>query len=286
MLLGGGYLIYTSIGEGSSVNGGIGPNTGYKNIRAIYPTSGGKIRDVVSGGSVEYHSGIPRREWEINCNGLLNIEATGYFLVSGGKEEISIKVRGGNHTGSGDNSTTRQGCCYIMDVPFPQPNDDTNFAKECPHPDYCKVKLPTKFNPGNIMNRWIGAKFIVWNVSNGVRLQGYLDTGNNRLVQSGGQFSFVPSNQWKLWFETTDTGQFGCGQAAGSKPPFTHAPWSGSLHKVIYRVDVTQVKSIGLHVREIVAPGMTGSRLATMLDRNSYVVQRVGHRGTASRAMM
>lgn len=281
MLVGGGYLIYTSLGEGSSINDGIGPNTGYKNIRAIYPTVAGKIRDSVSGGSIEYHSGIPRREWEINCNGLLNVEATGYFLVSGGQEEISIKVRGGNHTGSGDNATTRQGCCYIMDVPFPNPNGDTNFAKECPHPDYCKKKIPTQFNPGNIIGRWIGCKFIVWNVAGGVRCEGYLDTGNNRLVQTSGAYNFIPSNQWHKWFEVLDTGNICPGN---QKPPFTHAPWNGSLHKVIYRVDVTQVKSVGLHVREIAAPGVTGSRYTDYQTRSAQV-QKV-YRGMASRAMI
>ena len=271
IIAGAAYLVYTRDQEGEIGPTPAPPGTGYQGIKAIYGGTG-KVNDRVSGGGLEYHNGIPRREWEINTNGFLNMEATGYFKPASGNEEISIKMRGGDHTGSGDNPTTRQGCCYFTRFGIPNPNSGTNFGKECPHPDYCFSKISTNFQtPTNILNRWVGMKMMTWNVSGGVHIECWGDFGNNRLVQSGNQYKFVASNQWRKWFQVTDTGQFGCSQAAGSKPPFTRNPWNGSTAKVIFRIDVKDVQGIGMHVREI-RPG--GSITSADVDINEIGLKR------------
>jgi hypothetical protein len=177
----------------------------------------------------------------------LNTEVTGYFFIRSYNGErcgkgsgISVKVRGGNHTG-----TSMTGCCYNLHLPYLGGNCD-NFQKECPHPDYEKKTVPTYFNAPSVVGRWVGVKAVVFNEPNGgARIQMWLDYGG--LMADG-----TPANQWLLWYDVRDNGQVFGGKR---KEAFTRSPWSGSKNITTFRMDT--VKNIGMRyltVREITPP--------------------------------
>jgi hypothetical protein len=155
-----------------------------------------------------------RKQWEIHKR-YLNCQFQGYFLIPSGSDYISIKLRGGPHT----SSSPKEGCCYIISVPHRGGNKN-NFSKECPHPVYDKFTVPTQFSLGSIIGKWTGIRAQVFNVSNGVKIRVYLDTENN--------------GNWRLWYDITDTGQYGSGD---KKPPFTRSPWNGTNPQAIVRID-------------------------------------------------
>lgn len=162
-----------------------------------------------------------RKQWDNNRR-YLNAEFKGYFYVPTSnkrRDGISIKMRGAQHS----DSCPKCGCCYIFHVEFNGSNDE-NFQKECPHPDYAKNRVGTKFNPGSLLGKWTGIRCSTVNSGNGVRCRMWLDTSGT-----------VGANQWRLWYDILDTGQYG--DSSSTRPPFTKSPWGGGNAKVSVRID-------------------------------------------------
>jgi hypothetical protein len=161
-----------------------------------------------------------RAQWVANLSKpLINMEVTGYLKIKGvdnDDEEVSIKTRGGRHSDKKDEYKPL-GCCYISGVKY---NGKVNSQYECPHPTNHAMSLHEKagnFNPGSIIGKWFGIKNIVYYDGSKDIIKVYLDMDAN---QSTG----APSNNWKLFFETTST-EFAGKENSKGEP------------KVFYRLD-------------------------------------------------
>jgi hypothetical protein len=167
-----------------------------------------------------------RKTFQFDISGFLNQEVTIYLNVpklnSGYYEHrpvigpcangsgLSIKLRGGGHSDSGDGSAR----CYIFHFEYEGNNNCKNFQKEAPHPKYVKHNIPTNFNAQNWIgpNKWVGFKAVTINENNGVRCEAYIDYG--------GIINGQAANQWQKWYSVLDTGQFGHPAKPKTIPPF------------------------------------------------------------------
>ncbi|HYF99114.1 MAG TPA: hypothetical protein VD815_03395 [Candidatus Saccharimonadales bacterium] len=152
---------------------------------------------------------------------------------------LSIKLRGGGHSDSGNGSAR----CYIFHFEYEGNNNCKNFQKEAPHPKYTKHTIPTNFNAQKWIgpNKWIGYKTVTINENDGVRCETYIDYG--------GIIDGQPANQWKNWYSILDTGQFGDPRKPKTIPPFRTA--NGKL--IQFRLDNADkgTKSRFASVREV-----------------------------------
>lgn len=130
----------------------------------------------------------------------------GYFrintLQAGGHEDddISYKIRGGRHTGKGDDPVTCEGVCYIPALYY---GGDYHIRKEYRHPVY-RPTIHGNSNIGKIYGtgKWVGFKIIVYNMpNNNVKIIGYVDPPD-ALVDG------KPANKWQQLFEMEDKGEF------------------------------------------------------------------------------
>lgn len=121
-----------------------------------------------------------------------NVEVTCYVKVvsSLSNDSFKVKVRGGEHDGNQDYA----GCGLGIELGF---DGRVRAVKEMRHEDIL-VFSDWANGIGDIENKWIGYKLVVYNVENNrsVRIEFYVDTNN--------------SNTWERIFELTDdgTGQF------------------------------------------------------------------------------
>ena len=173
----------TGGGSGGGGGGGATGNQGNDGVTRIYQSAANPlIQSSVdgSGGQVSLHglqSGGSswRKQWTFTGPTYTDVEVTGYFNFPAGSDTLSTKLRGNGHSGSGDNATTRKGCCYIFELPFPSAEGDHNFGKECPHPQYSFGKIKGEFAVGNTLKRWIGQKAITYNSGNSVICEQWID---------------------------------------------------------------------------------------------------------------
>jgi hypothetical protein len=188
------------------------------------------IKKIYAGDKVTYNarnSDNPgRKEWEINTNGYLNMECTGYIKAGG--DQIAVKMRGGKH----NDSCPRCGCNIIVRFPTQYGKGD-NFALECPHPQYDFKNIGTKFSYGSIANKWVGVKGIVWNTANSVHVEAWMDLGG---LNSSGK----PANNWKKFYETNVSGS-----------QWRKNPINGPDSLVHFRIDNTNTSAKYMSVREI-----------------------------------
>ena len=153
----------------------------------------------IGGGFIVDHGPEDRAQWSAKHPCLLGEEASAYFCINPASvtddtEEISIKMRGGAHTGEEGSPESYQGCCYIMGVKF---SGLVNAQVECPHPRNA-IKLPGhegpgRFNPGSILGKRVGVLMRCWPVGGVDRLDCYLDLGTG----------------WKLFHSTTSREFYG-----------------------------------------------------------------------------
>ncbi len=191
-----------------------------------------------------------RREWAMDANGLLNMEVTSYAQVTG-NDSFAIKVRGGKH----DDSNPDHGTSYTFD--FPTGNKDkATFAKEKPHPEYCKLEIPTKISKGGLSGKMIGYKAAIWNTPNNtVKFMSWIDTD--------GIINGKPANNWKLYIEGEDSGQLCSGQ---HKEPFLKSPVFGSNHIIYFRIDNSTVPELKfVSAREI--SGSTSANYTNIISK-------------------
>jgi hypothetical protein len=124
----------------------------------------------------------------------------------------AMKLGGGNHSGDcgGNDDLKEDGeCCCWYDIGI-RANGDIQTQIERPHPDNTDVDCDdcTMSNIGMSMNNhWIGLKHIVYPENEngdvnhgGIRIKFYISTD---AIVNG-----VPTNEWKLVFNTLDTGQW------------------------------------------------------------------------------
>ena len=189
-------------------------------ITKIYSSAGRETYNV-------YNSDNPgRKEWEVNTNGYLNMECTGYIRAGG--DQIAVKMRGGKHNDNCKNC----GCCIIVRFPTDY-GKGKNFALECPHPEYDFRDIGTKFSYNSIANKWVGVKGIVYNSGGGVRVEAWMDLGG---LDSSGR----PRNQWKQFYATTISGE-----------KWRKNPVYGPDSLVHFRIDNTNTSAKFMSVREI-----------------------------------
>ena len=166
---------------------------------------------------------------------ILNVEATGYFKVIKGMDDISVKLRGGHHSDKEPSETSAR--CYVFRVGAD--GVGKNFAKEFPHKNgegYFWKTIPGGFNPGPLEYNWVGIKAITWNEGNDkVHCECYLDLDG---VNEQGKFDPEKQN-WKLWYDIVDEGKDGVyGEDIKDKHQ-TRAVWSTTQtgSTVQFRVD-------------------------------------------------
>ena len=134
---------------------------------------------------------------------IMNMECSGYYTatLSDNTEELSNKIYGGNHTGSGSNNTTKQGRCYSIGV---QQDGNPSFKKEYPqHPDTPDFSKKVAFASNikklrSLKGRSIGLKVIAYIIAKKVYFECWID--DDGLVDG------KPSNNWFLWYTMYDDG--------------------------------------------------------------------------------
>ncbi len=172
---------------------------------------------------------IWRKIFQFNVDGFLNQEVTIYVNLPKLNSEyyehrpvigpcasgsgLSIKLRGGGHSDSGDGSAE----CYIFHFEYEGNNNCKNFQKEAPHPKYAKHTVPTDFNAQDWVdpNKWVGFKAVTVNENDGVRCEAYIDYG--------GIINGRPANRWQKWYSILDAGQYGGPSKPKTIPPFKTA---------------------------------------------------------------
>lgn len=170
---------------------------------------------------------IWRKTLHFSKNGFLNQEATIYLNVPRLNSEyynhrpdigpcasgsgLSIKLRGGHHSNSGDGSAR----CYVFHFEYEGNNNCMNFQKEYPHPDYKKVSIPAEFAAESWIGegKWVGFKTVTINEGNGVLCESYIDYG--------GIINGKPANQWKKWYSVLDNGNVFTDD--NHRPPYTRS---------------------------------------------------------------
>jgi hypothetical protein len=213
-----------------------GPGPVEGDVKMLYNSTG-------RGATFTYKSSNPGRHQQVAnlpaC--FLNLEVTGYFFikkVSNMGEELSIKTRGGGHSGS----APKEGSCYIQGISF---DGTPNCQYESPHPNNHPMpgaKVVTQKPLGsNIVGKWFGIKNVVFQQGDHDHLETWIDTGG---IKADGK----PANTWVKFFEV-DSKQF-FGKCNG-----------GGDEKVFFRIDDvagdprTGVDAKFMSVREITAPG-------------------------------
>jgi hypothetical protein len=171
-----------------------------------------------------------------------DVEMTGYFMGrNSGDTEFVPYCRGGTHSGH-DQRGKCEGQAYKC--AFDYSNGQTRFRKEQWHNSgYVSGSWRSAYG-GSTTNRWVGAKFIVYNVGTkpniNVKLEAWVDRDNN--------------NNWVKVNDFTDTGSWGNDSPCGG-PRSQKLTWSGP--KATFRWDVSGLRFKKLSVREIAPAGGT-----------------------------
>ena len=232
--------IYHTLFPPGPIGGGgtTGGNQAADGVTQIYQSSANNITQRSpdgAGGQVSLHGMASggsswRKQWTFTGPTYTNVEVSGYFYIPGGNDTISCKVRGNGHS----DSKPKAGCCYDFQLPFPNGTSNTNFSKECPHPQYDKIRLKTEFDIGSTLKRWIGQKAITINSGNSVICEQWLDVG--------GIVNNKPANQWKRWYRVVDSGNVP-GMNGARKLPFL----TPAGNSVIWRIDGTSKAQVSAY---------------------------------------
>ena len=168
------------------------PPTG--SVKQIYPAVGAPILGKFSS------SNAGRFQWKFDLpKCYLAQEATCYLKIAAvddESEEVSIKLRGGNHTDDGS-----LGCCYIIGIGY---DGSVNSQYECPHPNNHPMSstVVTPSPLGNsVVGKSFGIKAIVYPQGSADKIECWID--------KGGLVAGKPANQWVKFWETTSTQFFG-----------------------------------------------------------------------------
>lgn len=163
------------------------PPTG--DVKEIYPGTGAKAEFYYkssNAGRAQWKSDLPKC-W-------LSQEATAYLKiarVSNTGEEVSIKLRGGNH-----GSPASEGSCYIIGIGY---DGSVNCQYEKPHPSnhsLSSTTITSKPLGSNIIGKWFGIKGIVYQQGNVDKIECWIDKGG--LTADGKAI-----NDWVKFWETT-----------------------------------------------------------------------------------
>lgn len=170
---------------------------------------------------------MTQRDWR-------NFESTIYFnWGSGANDQMVLYGRGGTHTGSHG----CEGFSYKCDIEFE--NGKTRFAKEQWHVSYEFTSWKDKLNIGSTKGKWIGMKFITYNINSNknVKLELWVDKNN--------------TNVWEKADETVDAGGWGSKDDCGSSTKNDQiGTWGGPY--VTLRIDnQNSLKFNRFSVREI-----------------------------------
>ena len=187
---------------------------------------------------------------------VLNGEITAYIKVDASDEddEISLKLRGGEHT----DDHPKAGCCYIAGVKF---DGKPHLAKEYPRheetpkfPNKVQITEGMSDTIGDIRDRWIGLKVAIYNIDKDskVKIEEYIDTDG--LDRAG-----KPANSWKLWWTAIDDGNWRNDDEEEGGPFYTTLQGhndDGDEERVMFRIDNTSedTKIEFASVREIDTP--------------------------------
>lgn len=184
-------------GEGGSIkkNGGNPVESWYltqnHQVRLNFYTSAGYS----SGKIVKNHKTCADRGYMMDPKDWRDVEMSCYIYHKGGAgdDEYVWYSRGGTHTGDGN----CEGCAYKADLSF---SGRVRVAKEQWHVSYVFQDWKD-IGIGSIKNKWVGFKFIVYNLGKGVKLEIWIDNSN-------------ADNKWNKVYEYLDEGGWG---SAGAK---------------------------------------------------------------------
>src|SRR5262245_33461906 len=165
-----------------------------------------------------------------------NVEMTVYVKFNAGSEDnFAWYARGGRHTGSGPMEGC-EGVAYKGDLYY---SGKTQIAKEQWHVSY--DYSPAKNAIGPIKGKWVGFKFIIYNIvlpggKIGVKMENWVDPNSDQ--------------HWQKIYEYTDTGGWGREGAECGGRPDQVISWGGPI--ATYRWDsANDVDFKFLSVREI-----------------------------------
>jgi hypothetical protein len=235
-------------------------------VKKIYPDkAGGKVETKFTNSGVgtrHYRSGKPDDstiEYTNQAAGGAGIkfqECTGYLTMHGMNHPDSIdwKVRGGHHGGSSA-PEDMQGRCYDFEVMTDGSNKKV-LEKEWPHPSMHKANVTTLFNIGkDISSATFGYKAISFPTpdNKGVHMECWLDLDG---LDSTGK----PINNWKKYWEASDTGQI-------SNAPLVDPIGNYSFIRIDGIKGAPDFRFFS--VREIEVAGTPAAAAATLLEANS-----------------
>jgi hypothetical protein len=188
---------------------------------------------------------LKQRGYMQNPQDWRNVEITGYvrinkvYSVSG--HSLVWYARGGHHS----TSYPCEGSAYKGNVKY---DGNTRFQKEQGHPNYFTTSNVATALSGKILGKWFGYKFCCYDVSNGVKLENWLDLNLD--------------NNWIKVLEKTDTTGWGnnpshCGGTADQK-----FVWGGP--QAVFRFDsALDIDFAKLSVREITTVTPTSTSTPT-----------------------
>ena len=186
--------------------GGNGSNIIEDSVKMMYPKVGQAVQFKYSS------SNEGRAQWVANLpKCFVDIETTFYIKlkkVTNKKEEISVKHRGGPHSGNNDsancpedNADNCKGCNYIHGIGY---DGSVNAQYECPHPKNHPLTGYDVITPNvagsDIVGKWIGVKAITFLEGDHDHLECWIDP-------DGLKADGTPANNWKKFWEG-DSKQF------------------------------------------------------------------------------
>lgn len=214
-------------------------------VTKIFETKGGKPQEHYEF-EYDYDKRLQRDQFYLEDIPILDGEYTAYIKLDNRDEEeddVSFKVRGGEHNDRHKNA----GRSYVIGTSF---GGDPYLAKEYPqHPLTPKFLNEirtadnddddgTPKNIGNLNNRWVGLKVVIYNKqNNAVQIEVYVD--NKGLLSTG-----KPGNEWKLWWTAVDDGKWENSDGrAGGEPYLELQGKKGGTPEMTYiRIDKMKEK--------------------------------------------
>lgn len=183
------------------------------------------------------HAKLAERGYMVSPKDIRNLEMTGYFRVHGvadPEEAITMKVRGGQHTGDDD---PRAACIGLL-TEFTDA-DTRLWEKELFHPTTPRTQVNRLVTHGPLEDKWVGVKAIVYNLpgDEAAVSEAWIDTDP---FDAAGK----PKNQWKKVYEYVDEAP-----GFGGRP----VTWGGKTET--WRIDAVETIDFKLlSVHEIVPP--------------------------------
>jgi hypothetical protein len=166
-----------------------------------------------------------------------DVEMTGYYYVTASGDDIVQYCRGGRHS---DSVNRCEGVAYKAAIDYD--SGEARVRKEEYHNDgYVNQPWRSAFG-GTIRNRWVGFKFVCYNVGTkpniNVKMEIWIDRDNN--------------NNWVKVYDYTDTGNWGTGNHCDG---VSDQKLTWSAPHATFRWDTTGVRFKKFSVREINATG-------------------------------